>query len=180
VLIGSDPSLARFRGLFGDERQDYSAALQTHYDNGPPEDWRDRFVGAYASAHPWEDWAETWAHYLHMVDTLETANAFGLSVRPRMTRGPELSTAIDFDPHDVGDLNRLIAVWVPLTFAVNSLNRSMGQPDLYPFVLAPMVIGKLAFVHERIYAATGRDLKEGEADLLKAVAAGLRNRTAHR
>jgi hypothetical protein len=180
VLIGSDPTLARFRGVFGDERQDYGAALQAHYDNGPPEDWRDRFVSAYASAHPWEDWAETWAHYHHMVDTLETANAFGLSVRPRITRGPELSTAIDFDPHHVGDLNRLIAVWVPLTFAVNSLNRSMGQPDLYPFVLAPMVIGKLAFVHERIYTATGRDLKEGEADLLKAVAAGLRNRTAQR
>jgi len=115
-----------------------------------------------------------------MVDTLESASAFGLSVRPQISRGPELSAAIDFDPHHVGDLSRLIAAWVPLTFAVNSLNRSMGPPDLYRFVLAPTVIGKLAFVHERIYAATGRDPGGAEVALLKAVVAGLRNRTAHR
>jgi hypothetical protein len=180
VLIRSDASLDRFRKVFGDERQDYAVALQAYYAKGPPENWRDRFVSAYASAHPWEDWAETWAHYLHMVDTLESASAFGLSVRPQISRGPELSAAIDFDPHHVADLSRLIAAWVPLTFAVNSLNRSMGQPDLYPFVLAPTVIGKLAFVHERIYAATGRDPGGAEVALLKAVVAGLRNRTAHR
>ena len=181
VLVWSDASRERFRAIFGDERQDYGAALQAHYANGPPPDWQSEFVSAYATAHPWEDWAETWAHYLHMVDTLETAKAFGLSVRPRISRGPELSSAIDFDPYHVSDLNRLIAAWLPLTFAVNSLNRSMGQPDLYPFVLAPTVIGKLAFVHGRIYQATGRDLGEdADADLFKAVAAGLRNRTAHR
>jgi len=177
VLVGRDESLESFRLIFGDERQDYGAALRKHYATGPPVSWRTRFVSAYASAHPWEDWAETWAHYLHLIDTLETASAFGLSVRPQMSHGRLMSAAIDFDPHDVGDLNRLVAAWAPLTFAVNSLNRSMGQPDLYPFVLAPTVIGKLAFVHERIYAATGRDPGSGtEADLLKAIAAGLRNR----
>jgi hypothetical protein len=177
VLVGRDASLDSFRLIFGDERQDYGAALRTHYAKGPPLNWRTRFVSAYASAHSWEDWAETWAHYLHLIDTLETANAFGLSVRPQVSHGERLSAAIDFDPHDVGDLNRLVTAWAPLTFAVNSLNRSMGQPDLYPFVLAPTVIGKLAFVHERIYAATGRDPGAGtEADLLKAIAAGLRNR----
>ena len=86
-LIEQDDSrLARFRELFGDERDDYAAALQRHYEAGPPPDWQDRFVSAYASAHPWEDWAETWAHYLHMTDTLETAAACGVSLRPRRAR----------------------------------------------------------------------------------------------
>jgi hypothetical protein len=109
-------------------------------------------VTAYASAHPWEDFAETWAHYFHMVDTLETAAAFGVRVRPKIAKGPELSVVINFDPH-TADMERTIDAWLPLTFAVNSINRSMGQPDLYPFVLAPAVIHKLAFVHERIHAA---------------------------
>lgn len=175
VLIENDASLEAFRMVFGDERQDYGAALARHYAEGAPADWQEHFVSSYASAHPWEDWAETWAHYLHMVDTLETANAFGMRVRPRIERGPELSTAIDFDPHDVEDLHTLVEAWLPLTFAVNSLNRSMGQPDLYPFVLAPAVIGKLAFVHARVRAAAGR--KAG-ANVLGAVAARLRNPVA--
>ena len=109
-------------------------------------------MSAYASAHPWEDFAETWAHYFHMVDTLETAAAFGVRVRPPIAKGAELSAVIDFDPH-ASTMEHIIEVWLPLTFAVNSINRSMGQPDLYPFVLAPAVIGKLAFIHARIHAA---------------------------
>ena len=58
----------------------YAAALQAHYakggDVGP---WAERHVSAYASAHPWEDWAETWAHYLHMMDAVDTALGFGMS-----------------------------------------------------------------------------------------------------
>ena len=69
--------------VFGDERADYDQALQAHYKEGPPADWQARFVSAYASSHPWEDWAETWAHYLHMTDTLETALDCGLSLRPQ-------------------------------------------------------------------------------------------------
>jgi hypothetical protein len=179
LLIENDPSIERFRALFGDERQDYAQALRDHYDRGASPDWQNSFVSAYASAHPWEDWAETWAHYLHMVDTLETASAFGLRVKPRVSRQQELSAAIDFDPHRVDDLNRLIAAWLPLTFAVNSLNRSMGQPDLYPFVLAPAAIGKLAFVHERVSAAAGRiEGGAGPSGVLQAVASGLRSRIA--
>jgi hypothetical protein len=99
VLVENDPSIESFRQVFGDERQDYGQALQAHYANGAPPDWQTSFVSAYASAHPWEDWAETWAHYLHMVDTLETANAFGLKVRPRVSRGAELAAEVAFDPH---------------------------------------------------------------------------------
>jgi len=153
VLVRDDPSIERFREVFGDERLDYGEALKAHYARGPKANWQDEFVSAYAASHPWEDFAETWAHYLHIVDTLETANAFGLRVRPQIGNGQDLSATIDFDPHQERDLGRLINAWLPLTFAVNSLNRSMGQPDLYPFVLSPAVIEKLSFIHERVRAA---------------------------
>ncbi len=147
--------LAAFRARFGDERQDYAAALAAYYGNGPPADWQSRFVTAYASAHPWEDWAETWAHYLHIVDTLETARAFGVRVSPAIAPGePSLSAEVAFDPHAPGHpIEELVGEWLPLTFAVNGLNRSMGQPDLYPFVLSPPVVEKLGFIHRLVHAA---------------------------
>jgi hypothetical protein len=139
-----------FRRVFGDERQDYGAALQRHYADGPPPNWSERFVSAYASAHPWEDFAETWAHYFHMVDTLETAHAFGLRVRPKVSKGEELETTINFDPYNA-PMERILDAWMPLTVAVNSINRSMGQPDLYPFVISAAIVVKLAFIHDRIH-----------------------------
>jgi hypothetical protein len=148
-LIAGSRFLDDFRRVFGDERQDYGAALQQHYANGPPSNWSENFVSAYAAAHPWEDFAETWAHYFHMVDTLETAHAFGLRVRPKVSKGDELSTKIDFDPYNA-PMERIVEAWLPLTVAINSINRSMGQQDLYPFVLSPAVAVKLAFIHDRI------------------------------
>lgn len=147
-LIKATPGLDGWRKLFGDERQDYRAALQKYYAEGPPADWREHFISAYAASHPWEDFAETWAHYLHMVDTLETANAFGLRVRPRA----DLAAKIDFDPYRA-PIERIVDAWLPLTFAVNSINRSMGVPDLYPFVLTPPVLVKLAFIQACIHQA---------------------------
>lgn len=135
-----------FRDIFGDERRDYGEALKAHYLNGAKDGWQDKFVSGYAGAHPWEDFAETWAHYMHIVDTLETAQSFGLCIHPRAGRRPVLKMAIDFDPYRHDDFDALLAAWLPLTYAVNSLNHSMGQPDLYPFVLAPTVMGKLRFV----------------------------------
>jgi len=179
ILVRDRPGIETYRQVFGDEREDYGAALKRHYREGPPVDWQETFVSSYASAHPWEDFAETWAHYLHMVDTLETAHAFGVRVRPKVSRSPDLAASVEFDPHNTSDLNRLVSAWIPLTFAVNSLNRSMGQPDLYPFVLSPTVIGKLAFIHERIYEATGRTAgPETHQNVLTAIAAGLRTRVA--
>jgi hypothetical protein len=146
-LIGGDEEkLARFRACFGDERIDYAAALARHYSEGAPAGWQNEYVSVYATTHPWEDFAETWAHYLHIVDTLETARTFGIKVAPRAARG-ELSAVVDFDSHNAESMAQLIDAWLPIAFAVNSLNRSMGQPDLYPFVLAPRTIEKLAFVH---------------------------------
>jgi hypothetical protein len=172
-LVRNSPSLDEFRQLFGDERQDYGAALQKHYAEGPPANWSERFVTAYASVHPWQDFAETWAHYFHMVDTLETANAFGLRVRPKVSKGADLATAVDFDPH-TATMERIIDSWLPLTFAVNSINRSMGVSDLYPFVLAPAVIVKLSFIHERIHAGRGIGASDPGRGALRAVIAGLK------
>jgi len=172
-LVKDAPGIEAFRDLFGDERDDYGAALQRHYANGPPPDWQERFVSPYASIHPWEDWAETWAHYFHMVDTLETASAFGMRVRPRVTKGADLSTAIDFDPHSA-NLDRIVDSWLPLTFAVNSINRSMGIADLYPFVLAPPVIVKLSFIHDRIHQAAGRRRLDQGRGALRAVIASMK------
>jgi hypothetical protein len=155
-LVGGGLWLNAFRTLFGDERGDYQAALRVHYAAGPPPDWQECFVSSYASSHPWEDFAETWAHYLHIVDALETAYSFGLSVRPRAGRDPGLSTAIDFDAYPQSDFDTLVRAWLPLTYAVNSLNHSVGQPDLYPFVLAPTVIGKLRFIHGLVHGAAVR------------------------
>jgi hypothetical protein len=151
ILIEQTGELERWRELFGDERTDYEASLQRHYAQGPPADWSDRHVSAYAAMHPWEDWAETFAHYLHIRDTLQTAAAFGLFVTgPRETGDPSLMAAPAEE--DAGDrsFTALIGDWLPLTYALNAVNRSMGRDDLYPFALAPAVIEKLAFVHDRV------------------------------
>ena len=182
LLVQNSPQLPTFRALFGDESGNYVRALQNHYANGAMPDWEESYVSGYATAHPWEDFAETFAHYLHIVDTIETASTFELHLRPRLRRGPSEPIVIDFDPYRTPDLDRLIETWLPLTYAVNSLSRSMGQTALYPFMLTPAVIAKLAFVHERIYAARhdmGREAgEEAGADILKAVITGLRQRVA--
>ena len=149
-LFRDDDWLRCFRTLFGDERDDYGQALRRHYNEGPQPNWRDNFVTAYASSHPWEDWAETWAHYLHIVDTLETAYAFGVAPRNWIGKHPCASAELEGDPYRAVDFDCLIEAWLPLTYAVNSLNRSMGQPDLYPFVLSPAAMQKLRFVHDSI------------------------------
>ena len=150
LLVRDNDRLSSFRTCFGDERQDYDQALKTYYAEGPPADWRGRFVSAYASAHPWEDFAETWAHFLHIVDTLEMAGSFGLQVNPLVTEDAAYSAEVDFDPYATGSINQLVRHWLPIAGAVNSINRCMGQPDLYPFVLTSAVIRKLGFVHELI------------------------------
>jgi hypothetical protein len=147
LLIAPSRWLELCRGVFGDERADYGEALKAHYENGPRADWQTRFISAYASSHPWEDFAESWAHYLHIVDTLETAQAFGMTIRSRAGTDPILAMEIEFDPYRAADFDTLVEAWVPLTAAVNSLNASMVQPDMYPFVLAQDVIDKLRFIH---------------------------------
>ncbi|HTI51503.1 MAG TPA: putative zinc-binding metallopeptidase, partial [Planctomycetaceae bacterium] len=146
-LIRDRDGLDGFRALFGDERESYPQSLERHYQQGPVPDWQKAYVSAYASAHPWEDWAETWAHYLHITDTLETAGDCGLALRPRHADLPAVRprfslrgvTAIPFDS--------LLADWLAVAFLLNNLSRGLGEGDLYPFILSEKAIEKLRFVH---------------------------------
>jgi hypothetical protein len=150
LLVRDGDQLSAFREFFGDDRVDYAAALQHHYKHGPPADWQQRYVSAYAASHPWEDFAETWAHHLHIVDTLEMAGNFGIQVQPAADKSAALSARIDFDPYTVPDFERVVDAWLPFVFAMNSVSRAIGARDMYPFILAPPVIEKLRFVHELV------------------------------
>jgi hypothetical protein len=150
VLVRDGDKLEACRAVFGDDRANYEAAVRRHYVEGAPPDWQERFVSSYATTHPWEDFAETWAHYLHIVDTLEIASAFGLHVDPAIDPSGAHRAHPDFDPYAAGTIHHIIDAWTPFAFAMNSVNRAMGQADLYPFVLAPAVIGKIGFVHALI------------------------------
>jgi hypothetical protein len=151
LLVADGGRLEESRATFGDERESYAEALARYYDEGPAHGWEEAHVSAYATMHPWEDFAETWTHYLHMVDTLDTGAGFGLSVAPKVGSDPRNVAVIDFDPYRPPDLASLTRAWLPLTEAVNSLNRSMGQPDLYPFDPSPGVLAKVRFVHDLLH-----------------------------
>lgn len=153
-LIRDSPHLDGFRALFGDEREDYAKALQDHYELGPKRNWFESYVSEYASVHPWEDWAETWAHYLHMTDTLETAAVCGLSLKPDRPDEPAMEKQ-PTKPASQQRFDEIIRNWFPLTYVLNSLNRGMGLNDAYPFVLPPPTIEKLRFVHEVICQSGG-------------------------
>jgi len=138
-----------FRQLFGDERADYAAALKSHYENGPPADWPQRFISSYASTHPWEDWAETWAHYLHLYDSLDTALGFGLTADDVELELEPFVLADLYDPqHPAAE--RFLALLnssLELITVLNELARSLGQQDVYPFVMSRAVVRKLHFIH---------------------------------
>ncbi len=153
-LVLNTPWQDQFRMIFGDERQDYGGALQHHYLNGPPVDWATRFVSSYASTHPWEDWAESWAHYLHMVDTLGTALSFGLDASD-VEIGAEPFFTQDLWQSDAGNAEEFLGFvnsWVRITGVMNELSRSMGQPDFYPFALPKAAVAKLHFIHSVVQA----------------------------
>jgi hypothetical protein len=157
LLVANTAWLPKFRALFGDERQDYAAALKKNYEQGPPPNWADSHISSYASVHPWEDWAESWAHYLHVVDSLRTALGFGL-------RGEDVEAAVEpfsindlYDP-TAPDAKRVVLLmnsWVQLTMVLNELARSMGQHDYYPFVMSRPVLRKLHFIQMVVKEARG-------------------------
>jgi len=148
-LILEKSKLEEFRKLFGDERLNYQQALQDYYGRLHFHRESNSFISNYATAHPWEDWAETWAHYMHILDTEETAFAFGLILHPSLaTDSSTLDVEIKRNPYSVQHFEHIIDAWLPLTFAMNSLNRSMGLQDPYPFIISVNVISKLKFIHE--------------------------------
>jgi hypothetical protein len=148
-LIAGTPWHEPFRALFGDERTDYAAALKANYEKGPPSDWRDSFISSYASVHPWEDWAETWAHYMHLTDSLDTALGFGISGNDVEAELEPFKLEDMYAPNhpDAKRVLALIHSWMELITVLNELSRSMGQPDFYPFVMSRPVLRKLHFIH---------------------------------
>lgn len=156
LLIEGQPLHDAFRLVFGDERMDYEEALKRNYERAANHHyWADQHVSAYAASHPWEDWAETFAHYLHIRDTLQTSAQFGLRVSPSAQAIPPAGGKLDARANEEIaelDFERVVAEWLPLTYAFNAVSRSMGKDDLYPFVLAPRVIEKLSFVHDLVRA----------------------------
>ncbi|MCC9609040.1 putative zinc-binding peptidase [Blastopirellula sp. JC732] len=150
LLVRDTLNLHEFRQLFGDETADYGVALQNHYSSGPPADWQQYYVSAYASSHPWEDWAETWAHYLHMVDALEMASSSQITV-PRLENRAE-RTRIVFSPGSAGEISmdEMINDWLSLAHMLNCANRCLGQADSYPFVVSQSVMEKLKLIHELV------------------------------
>ena len=151
-LVANGPALEGYRAIFGDEREDYAEALKRHYESGAPDGWQVTHVSSYACAHSWEDFAETWAHYFHIVDGLETAGWYGLDGHTPdagLNRTP--GGWSDDGPYGAVEFRPMIEAWVPLTVAMNAMNRSIGLGDFYPFVLSDMIFSKLEFIHGLIH-----------------------------
>ncbi|WP_339476758.1 MULTISPECIES: zinc-binding metallopeptidase family protein [unclassified Pseudomonas] len=157
-LVANSHWLEAFRELFGDERASYAQALERHYQQGAPQDWQTCYVSAYATMHPWEDWAETWAHYLHMMDAVDTALGFGMSAREMDFDYQPFPPETLYDSERAGGAAFLsfVNAWIELAGMLNELSRSMGQPDFYPFVVPAAVITKLHFIHLVIQEEGGR------------------------
>jgi hypothetical protein len=159
-LVAGTRWLKPFRARFGDERVNYAEALEAYYRDGAPADWSQSYISAYATMHPWEDWAETWAHYLLIVDVLDTATSYGVALLPNAPNAPTLT---DQTPVRDASFENLIKRWFPLTYALNSLNRSLGMPDGYPFTLAAPVVEKLGLVHQVIASSGAKGAAKGKA-----------------
>lgn len=154
LLVRDTPWIEPFRQVFGDERADYGEALKKHYAEGPAPDWPGRCISSYAASHPWEDWAETWAHYLHIRSTLETATLYRLDISQSPVRVTPFTAEVvrgmplpPTPPEAVDAFVEWINAWIRLTAVLNETARSMGQPDTYPFVLSGVVVAKMFFVH---------------------------------
>ncbi|WKB55852.1 zinc-binding metallopeptidase family protein [Eleftheria terrae] len=148
-LVAGTRWQAPFRAAFGDERQDYGAALKANYERGPPADWNRHFVSAYASMHPWEDWAETFAHYLHIRDTLDTAVSFRLATDEAEVEAQPYGSEDLWDRHAAGGTAFLqgLHAWIGITSVMNEMSSAMGLHDFYPFVLPRAAVAKLHFIH---------------------------------
>ncbi|RRQ50439.1 hypothetical protein DZC72_07785 [Maribacter algicola] len=152
ILIRTDENvLSGFREIFGNDMVPYDGALQNYYLNGPRQDWQNFHISKYASSHPWEDWAETWSHYLHLMDTLETAYNFGLKTTPNLQGTHRLGFNADFDPYYENDFPTILKTGIALFYSLNSMNRSMGKDDAYPFIISEPVKTKLTFIHNLLF-----------------------------
>lgn len=143
-----------FRERFGEEWRDYAQALTLHYQNGSPAGWEDSFITAYAASHPWEDWSETWAHYLQMVEGMETFEGMGLEAArialPSVGFSPEagaLPSVLPQEPAADAAFLAWLQGWVAVSTMLNEMSASLGQPALYPYIVSLKVAQKLRLVH---------------------------------
>ncbi|MFT3705217.1 MAG: putative zinc-binding peptidase [Agriterribacter sp.] len=155
LFFADDPvALERFRKMFDDERTDYEAALEAYYKTHGAAGWSDDTITPYATAHPWEDWAESFAHYLHIMDGMETAYYFGIAAHPRVTTRKKWEMDSRVDPYEATDFREIISGWILLKNALNAMNTGMGQEPFYPFVISAAVMDKLTFIHSEISKRT--------------------------
>ncbi|WP_018343690.1 zinc-binding metallopeptidase family protein [Cytophaga aurantiaca] len=148
VLIKNNPKqLKKFRELFGNEMVSYEQSLRAYYSN-PNKNTSNHYISIYATSHPWEDWAESWAHYMHLMDTIETAFNFGIQLDTDSLQGRNITAPKISNPYEIKKFVDIFNMWVPLGFAVNALSRSMGHPEFYPFVISEEIIEKLSFIHK--------------------------------
>jgi hypothetical protein len=153
LLVQNTALIDDARTIFGDDRQDYQAALQHHYQGQAPTDWQHDFISEYATAHPWEDFAETWAHYLHITGTLATIADSGLVVQADRVNW-DLPANIDArESYADATVEDIVTDWCVLSGVLNRVNNSMGRDDLYPFTIFPHVVAKLGFIHQVVTTA---------------------------
>jgi hypothetical protein len=145
LLVNDTTLQAPFKLIFGDETLDYQAAINGYHGRFDRSYDRMGFISEYATSHPWEDWAETFAHFLHIVSTLDSLAGLPLSLDERARQTLT-------DPYLESDFEALLALWMPLARGLNELNRSLGMSDAYPFDISPAVKGKLHLVHMAISA----------------------------
>ena len=149
-LVGQSDHVTPFRRLFGDERADYPAAIEPH-QAAVAHHWdASRFVTGRAESHPFEDWAETFAHYLHILDATDTAEAYRLPDGQCEMGRPQSSPG-------GGTFAEILRLWRPTAPAVNALAASLGLPAVYPFQLTGVVLQKFEFVHARVTAHAHRE-----------------------
>jgi hypothetical protein len=158
ILVETDPGAARYLGecreIFGDERADYQGEIARHYKFGAPENWSDSYISEYATMHPWEDFAECFAHYLHITDIVDTAREAGLVLHADRVRFSFPRDIVPLASCADTSIERLLDDWKWLSLFFNRVNAAMGKNPLYPFDIPPPVVRKLAFVRKLIRETT--------------------------
>lgn len=144
---GAQRYLARCRELFGDERASYADALTRHYEFGAPADWRSSFISEYATMHPWEDFAECFAHYLHIIDTIDTSREAGMVLHADRVRFAAPRDVVPLESYAEAPIDQLLDDWKWISLFFNRVNTAMGKGPLYPFEISQPVADKLGFVH---------------------------------
>ena len=154
ILVETDPGAARHldecREIFGDERADYQGEIARHYKFGAPPNWSDSYISEYATMHPWEDFAECFAHYLHITDIVDTSREAGLVLHADRVRFSVPRDIVPRTSYVDAPIEQLLDDWKWLSTFFNRVNAAMGKNPLYPFDIPSPVVRKLAFVQKLV------------------------------